>query len=514
VYLGVDSKSAYHIHHPALEGAQVNIKYLTGEPKPTIITELLEVDGFFKYTVHNDGIETAKRAVFERVYLANGKPPPKVDGETFYKLTRESSRRLKKYLKTCHPMRKEDFPSSYRDARRRKIYTKAVESLEFRPITWKDSYISGFVKKEKICITLKPDPAPRLIQPRSPRYNVELGVYIKPAENLVYDAISELFGGRTVAKGLNALERGNLIAEKWNSLKDPVAIGIDARRFDQHVRKEALKMEHAIYKHLYRSATREERDRLAWLLSMQLQTTGFVNTPDGTLKYKVEGGRCSGDMNTSLGNVLIMCLAVDSWATSVGLRGKAHFINDGDDGVIFMEREDLAKAGTLPAFFKKLGFNMKVEEPAYYLEDVEFCQCRPVATVDGYKMVRSIGKMIGKDTLTWKEIDNEKYWNAYRLAISKGGLALAGDIPVASAFYRMLGRGAGTRAAEIPMSGMMYLARGMQERKEITAETRASFCLAFNCTPDEQRSLEAKFDSMNPTWAHATAPLKVSQIIR
>ena len=111
----------------------------------------------------------------------------------------------------------------------------AVESLKVSPIEEKDSYLNAFVKCEKINRTAKLDPAPRIIQPRKPRFNVCLGRYIKPIEHAIYRAIDKVFGSPTVVKGMNATERGLLLARKWARFSDPVAIGIDAKRFDQHV---------------------------------------------------------------------------------------------------------------------------------------------------------------------------------------------------------------------------------------------------------------------------------------
>jgi hypothetical protein len=85
------------------------------------------------------------------------------------------------------------------------VYQRAVDSLRSEPVRRDDARIKPFVKAEKINVSKKPDPCPRLIQPRSPRYNVEVGVYLKPLERLVYRAIAKVWGGQTVLK-LNAEE--------------------------------------------------------------------------------------------------------------------------------------------------------------------------------------------------------------------------------------------------------------------------------------------------------------------
>jgi len=82
------------------------------------------------------------------------------------------------------------FPLLYKDKRRQTIYTNAVNTLEEEG--WCDSYgrLSTFVKAEKIDKTVKGDPAPRVIQPRRPEYNVELGVLLKPFEHRIYTAMA------------------------------------------------------------------------------------------------------------------------------------------------------------------------------------------------------------------------------------------------------------------------------------------------------------------------------------
>ena len=50
--------------------------------------------------------------------------------------------------------------------RRRSIYEGAVKSLEGLSVQRRDAYLKTFVKAEKINTTKKPDPAPRVIQPR------------------------------------------------------------------------------------------------------------------------------------------------------------------------------------------------------------------------------------------------------------------------------------------------------------------------------------------------------------
>jgi hypothetical protein len=103
-----------------------------------------------------------------------------------------------------------------------------------------DSFLQAFVKAEAVNFTAKPDPAPRIIQPRNPRYNALVGRFIRPLEHRVYIAIGKLFGGPTVMKGYNAVGTASCLRDMWLEFTNPVALSLDASRFDQHVSREAL----------------------------------------------------------------------------------------------------------------------------------------------------------------------------------------------------------------------------------------------------------------------------------
>jgi hypothetical protein len=144
-----------------------------------------------------------------------------------------------------------------------------------------------FVKAEKLNVSAKSDPDPRVIQPRSSRYCYAVGLYIKAVEHMLYKAIDSLFGARTVMKGLNADQRGAAFHEAWNRFKDPVAVGLDASRFDQHVSTALLQLEHSIY-----LACFDNDEELERLLNMQLVNRGFVRCAEGSIRYVVRVPAC------------------------------------------------------------------------------------------------------------------------------------------------------------------------------------------------------------------------------
>jgi hypothetical protein len=196
-----------------------------------------------KYTVHHSSIVNLARGLLTRVFYrnVNGRmvltPRP---CEGIFKIRLDSFlKRLKSYLLPTIPITRDEFPLLYKD-RRQKVYQDAVDSLYVKPLTRKDAHIKAFVKAEKICIQAKRDPDPRVIQPRDPRYNVEVGRFLKPIEKDLYQAVARVFHEPTIFKGFNAHDSGRLMKVKWDKYQDPVAVGLDASRFDQCVSRQAL----------------------------------------------------------------------------------------------------------------------------------------------------------------------------------------------------------------------------------------------------------------------------------
>lgn len=66
----------------------------------------------------------------------------------------------------------------------------------------------------------------------------------------------------------------------------------------------------------------------------------------------------------------------------------AKFINDGDDSVIVLERQDLEKLNNIPEYFSNLGFKMEIEPFVDTIEKVVFCQAQPVKVGPSYRFVR------------------------------------------------------------------------------------------------------------------------------
>jgi hypothetical protein len=417
--------------------------------------------------------------------------PPSVDSVIVEQRLGEFAREVVKRMPDYAPCSYEEFVHMYKGPKLAS-YLRALESLSQEPLCRQDATSKCFVKREK-CNVLK---APRVIQPRSPRYNISLGRFLKPIEHQVYESIRRVAGvkRRVVAKGLNLDAIGKLIYHKWQGFADPVAVGMDATKFDMHVGPVMLGWEHAIYRRLFPNHLAELNPLLDW----QMYNRGVGYAPDGKLKYSVVGKRFSGDMNTAMGNCLIMCSMVVAYCKQKGI--KFDLVNNGDDCVVFMEREDEAhfRVG-LEEWFLQLGFRMVAEATVDILEQVEFCQMHPVLIGDRYRMVRNPGVAIEKDSFCVRTLNHDDSFAEWASGVAEGGFAIADGVPVLRAFYSYLHGGVKVRSHMLDDTGMRRMARGMMDKnRDVSEDSRWSFYLAFGIDPHAQVALEEWFHTH--TW--------------
>lgn len=446
------------------------------------------------FGVHSACLMNLARGLVERVFhIATPEglgsvPQPK---EGVFK--RLSSIRQRLVDATCRTpiVERDEYPQLY-TGRKRGIYERAVDSLAREAVRRRDAFVNTFIKAEKVNLSKKADPAPRVIQPRTPRYNVEVGRYLKLLEKSVFRAFRKVFGYPVVLKGLNACEVAAAMRDSWETFSSPVAVGLDASRFDQHVSRAALEWEHSVYNMVYRDAN------LARLLSWQLMNVGFAFVEGHRVDYTVEGKRMSGDINTGLGNCLLMSCMVIAYCEARGI--KHRLANNGDDCVLMVEQGDLSQLDGLDKWMLDFGFTLTREVPVRVFEQIEFCQAQPVFTSSGWRMVRNPLVSMSKDMVSlhgWGSEDEVRYWLH---SIGSCGLSLTRGVPVLSAWYGRLVE-LGTPGSEgwvdnIGRSGMWYMARGVNAADDISTEARVSFWRAFGLVPDLQEALEAEYRCM------------------
>lgn len=447
------------------------------------------------FAIHNDSGVNLLRGLVERVYFvptSEGlKEPPRP--VSFADDMRGAFVKLVRACPVLPCLTRDEFVSSYVGDRRRWVrYEQARVSLEHHPLELKDSMLDTFVKCEKINFSKKTDPAPRVIQPRRPRFGLEFGRYMKPLEHVLYKHMGQrLYGHPCVAKGFNASSTAKILREKWEMFDRPVAVSMDASRFDQHVSVDALQWTHAVYRRFFPGDPVLPR-----ILSMMIENKGVASAKDAAFKYSVVGRRMSGDMDTALGNCLLMTCMTWSYCQRLGIRHQV--FDNGDDIVVVFEQERLAEfqAGVVD-HYKRLGFTMVVEAPVYEFEQIDFCQTHPVFDGQDWVMCRDVTS-ISKDLVCTIGTSDIRPWLG---AVGACGLSLTSGLPIYQSFYLWCVRsGRVTSADRHPnfACGMSRLAFGMTPRVRVVQEAaRVSFCLAFGILPDAQVAIEQYWDSLD-----------------
>lgn len=390
----------------------------------------------------------------------------------------------------------DELPLHYFGAKRTK-YMQTVDDLKMYPTVPKDAHIKAFIKAEKTNYDAKENPDPRMIQARSMRYNCAVAQYLKPIEESIYRRLKSPYTNlRYVGKGLNQHERASLLVKKLEHFKRPVVVSLDASRFDQHVHVEQLRIEHMVY-------TMCNRDpEFARLLRMQLNNVCY--TSNG-IKYQTVGKRMSGDMNTACGNCLLMVIMVVTVMKQLGIHA-FDLLDDGDDCLLIMEAQQLRRfEQRCHPMFLEFGHEIKVENVAYHINDVEWCQCKPIEYLPGkWKFSRKFDKVIST-TMTgvkhWSQ--SLKHRKAYVNTLGHCELILSLGVPVLQEFAIAMMRNAHTDelvAIEENDSVTYRTYRELRhfrldkitkiEPKPITVEARISFERAFGVPIDLQYTYE------------------------
>jgi len=384
---------------------------------------------------------------------------------------------------------------SYTGALRRR-YVEAARSLEEDcPVASGDWYLRAFLKAEK----RKPwDVAkPRMIFPRSPRYNLHLASWLKPFEHWLWGNLKSRVSSRTgnsrvVAKGLNLRQRANLIVRKFNSLPDCVVFEVDGKAFEAHVSVEQLGLEHSVYLSAYGGDP--ELDRA---LKVQLANRG--KTMMGA-KFSRLGGRASGDFNTGMGNSLIMLAIVMATMSRIGCRQWDTLV-DGDNALLFLPGKHAERVhAAFPSQARYVsGHTMALEQCVSKIENITFGQSRPVLLERGWCLVRDYRKVISHGTSSHAHLRDPKYGLEFIRGVACCEAALADGVPILwkwsnhllaqteSVKRRRVHGLADYQAMGLDVDRLVHDAK---RAREPDAVARASFTEAFGMGPDEQIRLE------------------------
>lgn len=453
------------------------------------------VPGVFQPSIHYDCAHNQLRAVVGRVLGVVPKP-----SELGIARLRAVALRVASSIPPCQPQELWEMPAKYTGAKARR-YTEAVDrylAFGVRPV---DAQCTMFVKPDKFDGHVKTNPDPRAIQFRGAVYCVALAQFLQPIEHYIYGM--DLFSAgvprsRNIAKGLNQAQRAELLRSKMQAFRNPRVLSLDGSRFDKHVSIALLKIEHLVY-------TVAQRDPFfARLLKMQL--VNVVKSKLG-IKYTAAGRRMSGDMNTALGNCLLMLIMVTAFMEYLGVLAW-DTLDDGDDCLLIIEEQDLVLVEeTIFNHFLEYGMQMKVECVATTLFEVSFCQSSVVEYADArFKFVRDYQAVISKALTGIRHWQDPNYRIKVLRAIGLCELVLNLGVPVLQAFATSILRNVG-RPTDLALASDGLKARAGRELRAlglplsvvsaqpITEQARVSFALAFNCPVEEQLRIEAFFSS-------------------
>lgn len=487
-------------------------------------------NGLTMYTCFHNSVHNVLKAANERVlHMWDGsklvRPQQPAADNIVHAQMKFAFDKFKDYAKRASkvlPITGEEFVACY-SGRKRKVYQQALESLKHTCIQAKDAWVKWFVKFEKLEYLLKglSKVVPRLISPRDPRFNLELGRFLHPLEKIIFTMIDDVCRTiqgvvgdteKTVLKGCNAIEKATHMRSKFDRISECVMVGMDASRFDAHVSKVMLEWEHSVYLFFF---GRHHRSKLARLLRMQIKNTCRAFVDGFKIICKLIGVRMSGDMNTSLGNTLLMCGMIISFMNYLGITNYA-FVNDGDDSVLFISIKDLRRLiREVGPWFSRLGFTMELEPPVYCFEEVEFCQCKPLWNGSQWIMVRKI-ETLTKDSNLLKYTNNEYSFKALAYAVGECGLSITQGIPVSQAFYQSLcnygQETIGSKRLERMREevaegqwGMAGLAEGLtvgSKYRKPAFSARTSYFIQNHISPDAQIEIEQHYLSIN--WSKTT----------
>jgi len=376
--------------------------------------------------------------------------------------------------------------------RLRRRYLEAERSLrEDGPLRSSDTLLRAFLKAEKLGSAK--DPKPRMIFPRSPRYNLVLASWLKPFEHWLWGYLTarRLFGGsntRVVGKGLSPRQRANLIVRKFNEFRDCVCFEVDGKAFEAHISSGQISAEHSVYLGAYHNDP-----ELARVLSRQV----FRGVTPSGIKFGRPGGRASGDFNTGMGNTLIMLSVV------VGVLKSYHckfdVLVDGDNALVFLECVD--HQGVIDKFAADVlevsGHEMVLERPVRYVEGIRFGRSAPIFLGPslGWTMVRDPMAVLSGAYASHRYLREPVFGRRWLHGVARCELSLARGIPVLqSAALSVLKQTRSRKRVPVEdLSDYFVVGAYLAEEEDVVeprVETRVSFHLAFGLSPEDQLAAE------------------------
>lgn len=476
----------------------------------TIIMDMFDIPGIWLPVRYDDCSHNQLAAVHNRVLKNVPQATP-----LGAKYIKEALRIMKRSAIPTDLETLEHFLDRYSGSKRQR-YERAAADYSTNGLRKRDYRCTTFVKCENVNPVAKHQPDPRPIQFRSPVFNVAISTYLKPIEEHIYNLkLHGKYYGNTpvIAKGFNSLERARIIREKMDRFEHPCVVSIDGKRFDMHVNRKLLRAEHRFYSYYNKDPF--------FMKLLQEQLRNKCGTRRG-LRYETDGGRMSGDMNTGLGNCVVSVLMFVAYVQCV-LKCKADIFVDGDDALIFIEEENLALLqSTLYDTYIQFGMEMEIADVAREMEEIDWCQTRPVLIDGQYRMIRNPLRvmshvLVGKKWVKGRQQD-------LMTAIALCEMALNRGVPVLQEMAMAMWRNGGGyihRLFEVEMKDPIFwraqaeaswkeIAQRGPDPREVGLETRLSFFKAFGISPETQKDWERYFKTWTASFGR---PREVSSVL-
>jgi hypothetical protein len=473
--------------------------------------------GAFVSCIYNCVLAILYRVLFRKVpllgYVSIDDLVPDLDVNVELK---QFSDLVKSFLSFSAPMSYESFIDELVGSKKM-VYQQALDQFKLRGFIPSDAWIGMFIKFEKDIRELKPNRIPRAISPAGFVYLLLTGVYVKAVEKLIYEAINKAYGYKVVMKGLNFKELAIDNVESIDMMDDPVFVDLDVEKLDASIFSNLLDWSHDITTYPF---VGDEQKEIKRLLKYQLKSTVRGRTSDGWFSYKVDGTLTSGQMNTSLVGILVVCGILHK------LKERFRFVlkNAGDDCRIIVERKQLNKF--LQAVKERFAlFNMYVTIEVHEdMRQTVFCQTQMIRVNGEWTSSRVPEPSITKDAVCVRNYTSSYRIAAWLKAVGLGGMANHGGIPVLQNFYRACIRIANDKLATLKLSNRQkrtvrkvvqdaILERSnwgnllMQKFSEPTDQTRLDYFIAFGTTPGNQLLLEEFYDSVQFDWEMNSIPV-------
>lgn len=373
-------------------------------------------------------------------------------------------------------------------------YLAAEESLRVDgPVVSSDARLSAFLKAEKFNPMFK-IAKPRMIFPRSYRYNLDLATRLKPFEHALWPRLRapRRWGvprTRVVAKGLGPSARAELIVRKFAGFDgDCVCFEVDASSWEAHQDLWQLVEEHRVY-----AAAFPGDSGLQSLLSKQLHNRGVSS---GGVKFSRVGGRASGDLNTGMGNSLLMLAVCDTVLRELSV-GKRDLLVDGDNALVFVPASEatFVRENFHRVALEVSGHEMVLERPVSVIEEVRFGQSAPVCVNGSWRMLRDYRKIFSQGCSSHVHLRHRRFAMSFLRGVALCELSLAHGVPLLQRWCELLlsaTEGFDHASADFYRD---YLEMGATLSESVHSSpvditTRESFYRAFGVSPPDQLLVE------------------------